>query len=42
MTDLVAKGALTRAGEHRYARYFAGISLKPVPPVILDEHGDLK
>jgi len=41
MTDMVAKGALARAGERRYARYFAGISLKPVSPVILDEHGDL-
>jgi Fic family protein len=42
MTEMVAKGALTRAGERRYARYFAGISLMPVSPVILDEHGDLK
>jgi len=42
MTDMVAKGALTRAGERRYARYFVGISVRPVSPVTLDEHGDLK
>jgi Fic family protein len=42
MTDMVAKGALTRAGERRYARYFAGISLRPVSPVKLDERGDLR
>ena len=42
LADMAAKGALTRAGERRYARYFAGIPLRLVSPVTLDEHGDFK
>jgi Fic family protein len=41
LADMVAKGALTRAGERRHARYFAGVLLRPVSPVTLDERGDL-
>lgn len=41
LADLVAKGALARTGERRHARYDLGIPLRPVLPVVLDEHGDL-
>ena len=41
LADLVAKGALTRDGERRHARYHLGIALKPVLPVTLDEHGNV-
>lgn len=41
LADLVAKDALVRAGERRHARYAASIPLRPVLPVVLDEHGDL-
>jgi Fic family protein len=41
LTDLVAKGALTRTGALRHARYFVGISLRPVAPVNINENGDL-
>ena len=42
LADMVAKGALTRAGERRYARYIVGVPLRQVTPVTLDEHGDFK
>ena len=42
LADMAAKGALTRAGERRYARYFAGIPVRPVSPVTLDKHGAFK
>jgi Fic family protein len=42
LADMVAKGALTRAGELRYARYFVAVPLRPVSPVILDECGDFQ
>ena len=32
LADLVAKGALTRAGERRHARYHAAISAQAMPP----------
>lgn len=41
LADLVAKGALVRAGERRHARYHIDIPLRPVSPVALDEHGGL-
>jgi Fic family protein len=41
LADLTAKGALTRTGERRHARYSAAIPLRPVAPVTLDEYGDL-
>jgi Fic family protein len=42
LADMVAMGALTRAGERRYARYFAGVPQRPASPVTLDERGDFK
>jgi Fic family protein len=42
LADLVEKGALTRSGERRYTRYFVAIPLRPVAPVTLDKHGNLK
>ncbi len=41
LADMVAKGALIRAGERRHARYSVGIPLRPISPVRIDEHGDL-
>jgi len=42
LADMVAKGALTRAGERRYARYIVGVPLRQVSPVTLDDRGDFK
>ena len=42
LADMVAKGALRRTGERRYARYHLAIPLRPVQVVVLDENGDLK
>jgi Fic family protein len=39
--DMVSKGALVRVGERRHARYSVGIPLRPVNPVIVDEHGNV-
>ena len=41
LSDMVAKGALVRTGERRHARYNLAIPLKPVTPVVFDEHGEL-
>lgn len=41
LADLVEKGALTRTGERRHARYFVAIPLRPVLPVTVDEDGNL-
>jgi len=41
LADLVAKGALTRSGERRYARYRANIELRPVKRVEIAEDGRL-
>ena len=41
LADLVAKGALVRNGERRYARYHLSIPLRGVPRVTLNEQGDL-
>src|SRR5215470_14446885 len=41
LSDLVAKGALIREGERRYARYQLPISLRPVPQVTITEKGEL-
>ena len=41
LTDLVAKGALVRAGERRHARYDLAIPLKSVTPLALDAHGEI-
>ena len=39
--DLVAKGALVREGERRYARYHPSVPLRPVPHVTLTDKGEL-
>jgi Fic family protein len=39
LVDMVAKGALTRTGERRHARYAVAIPLRPVLPVVLDRGG---
>ncbi len=41
LADMVLKGALVRAGEHRHARYSATIPLRQASPVIIDEDGNL-
>jgi Fic family protein len=41
LADLVAKGALTRAGEHRNTRYHLSVPLNHVPPVAIHENGDI-
>src|SRR5437867_1085897 len=41
LADLVAKGALVREGERRYARYRLSIPLRPVPHVRFNERGEL-
>jgi Fic family protein len=42
LADLVAKHALVRSGEQRHTRYTIAIPLRPVLPVAIDEHGNLK
>ena len=42
LADLVAKHALVRSGEQRHTRYEIAIPLRPVPPVAIDEQGNLK
>ena len=42
LADMVAKGALRRTGERRYARYQLAIPLRPVQAVVLDENGELR
>lgn len=39
LADMVAKGALLRSGERRYARYRANIELGPVRPVTVYGQG---
>ena len=41
LADLVAKGALVRAGERRHARYSVGIPVRPVTGVRIDADGNL-
>jgi len=41
LADLVAKGALVREGERRYARYHLTVPLRPVPHVVLTEQGEI-
>lgn len=41
LADLVAKGALTREGERRHARYYLSIPLRPTAHVTLTERGDI-
>ncbi len=41
LTDLVEKGALTRTGERRHARYALVIPMKPVPRLSISMSGEL-
>jgi len=41
LADMVAKGAITRTGERRHARYQANVELRPVARVVIDEQGHL-
>jgi len=41
LVELVALGALVRTGERKHTRYQLAIPLRPVAPVVLNEHGDL-
>lgn len=41
LADLTEKGALTREGERRHARYKLSIPLRPVPHISLNAHGEL-
>lgn len=41
LADLVAKGALTREGERRHARYHLGTPSRHVPHVILTKQGEI-
>jgi Fic family protein len=41
LADLVAKAALVREGERRYARYRLSVPLRPIPHVTLNEQGEL-
>jgi len=40
LVDLVAKGALVRAGERKHARYQLGVPLPPVRRVVLNQRGE--
>jgi Fic family protein len=41
LADMVTKGALTRSGERRHARYQVNIPLRPVAAVTMDSRGNL-
>jgi Fic family protein len=41
LAELTMKGALTREGERRHARYKLSVPLRPVAHVSLSEHGEL-
>jgi Fic family protein len=41
LADLVAKGALVRESERRYARYHLSVPLRPTPDATLNERGEL-
>ena len=42
LADMVAKGALSRVGERRHARYHLALPLRPVPPVTIGEDGAVR
>ena len=42
LADMVAKGALSRAGERRYVRYHLAIPLRPVSPMTIGEDGAVR
>ncbi len=39
LAEMVERGALTRTGERRYARYHLPIPLRPTPRITIDERG---
>ena len=41
LADLVARGALTRVGERRHARYRLQLPLRPVPRITVNHRGEL-
>lgn len=41
LADMVAKGALTRTGERRHARYYPTVPLRPVGAVTVGPNGEL-
>jgi Fic family protein len=41
LADLTEKGALTREGERRHARYKLSVPLRPVPHISINERGEL-
>ncbi len=41
LADLVEKGALSRSGERRHARYHLTIPLRPVSPITIDGAGNI-
>jgi Fic family protein len=41
LADLTEKGALTKEGEVRHARYKLSIPLRPVPRISISERGEL-
>lgn len=41
LADLVAKGALAREGERRYARYRLSVPLRPGRHLTLNDQGEL-
>jgi hypothetical protein len=41
LAEMVAKGALIRAGERRHARYHANIARRPVATMTIDQQGHL-
>lgn len=41
LADLVAKGALSREGERRYARYHLTIAARPIARVFINDRGEL-
>ena len=41
LADLVARGALTRVGERRHARYHLQLPLRPVPRITVNHRGEV-
>jgi Fic family protein len=41
LADLVEKGALTRTGERKHARYEVAVPVRETPRVTVNERGDL-
>ncbi len=41
LVDLIEEEALTRVGEHRHARYYLNITLRPIKHVTISNHGQV-